>query len=202
VQHFLPAGPFAMLPLTGNRSSIVWNERPDVARRLAALPAGERLEIVAARAAGRFGTVTDFTDVATFPMSIGIARRFAGERIALVGDAAHGFHPIAGQGLNYGLRGAAALAETILDAARMGLDVGSGAVLERYEAERRPDVMALAAATEVLNRLFSTDSGAVRAVRDAGLAVVQRLPGLKSMLISAAAGDRSPAPRTFRGLPL
>ncbi len=202
VQHFLPAGPFAMLPLTGNRSSIVWNERSDVARRLAALPAGERLEIVAARAAGRFGTVTDFTDVATFPMSIGIARRFAGERIALVGDAAHGFHPIAGQGLNYGLRGAAALAETILDAARMGLDVGSGAVLERYEAERRPDVMALAAATEMLNRLFSTDSGAVRAVRDAGLAVVQRLPGLKSMLISAAAGDRSPAPRAFRGLPL
>lgn len=202
VQHFLPAGPFAMLPLKGRRSSIVWNERPETAERLLRRSPEELVEEIGRRAAGRFGTISAFEGVASFPMSIGIARRFTGPRLALLGDAAHGFHPIAGQGLNYGLRGAAALAETVLDAARLGLDIGSTTALEGYERQRRPDVMAMAAMTEGLNRLFSNDSGPLRLLRDVGLGMVQRLPGLTGRLMAEAAGEGRLAPRAFRGLPL
>lgn len=202
VQHFLPSGPFAMLPLKGNTSSIVWNERPDVAERLLRRSPEDLVVEVDRRAAGRFGTVTAITGVEAYPMAIGIARSFIADRFALLGDAAHGFHPIAGQGLNYGLRGSAALAEAILDAARNGLDIGSETVLSAYEQARRSDVMTMVAATEGLNRLFSNDSGPIRLVRDAGLGLVQRLPALKQRFMAAAAGDREPAPRAFRGLPL
>lgn len=202
VQHFLPAGPFAMLPLKGHTSSIVWNETPQTARRLLTLGADDLLAEVDRRAAGRFGTVTALTGVSSFPMSIGIARSFVAERFALVGDAAHGFHPIAGQGLNYGLRGAAALAEGVLDATRLGLDIGSPTVLEGYEQARRADVMGMVVATEGLNRLFSNDSGPIRLIRDAGMGLVQRLPGLKQAFMATAAGSRGLGPRAFRGLPL
>ena len=202
VQHFLPSGPFALLPLRGNQASIVWSERHEIARRLLALPADDLLAEVDKRAAGRLGTITAFQDVAAFPLSLGIARRFVAPRFALLGDAAHGYHPLAGQGLNYGLRGAAALAETIIDAARLGLDIGSQTALEPYETARRPDVMAMVAATEALNRLFSTDSGPVRAIRDIGLGLVNRMPRLKSRFLEEAAGASGMAPRAFRGLPI
>ena len=199
VQHFLPSGPFALLPLRGNRASIVWSERPEIARRLLALPAEDLLAEVDRRAAGRFGTVTAFDDASAFPLSLGIARRFIAPRLALLGDAAHGYHPLAGQGLNYGLRGAAALAETIIDAARLGLDIGSETALESYETARRPDVMAMAAATEALNRLFSNDNGPVRMIRDLGLGLVNRMPRLKTRFLHEAAGASGMAPRAFRG---
>lgn len=199
VQHFLPSGPFALLPLKGNRCSIVWSEAPDVARRILALHPDDLLIEVDRRAAGRHGTVTAFTDVAAFPLSLGIARSFTAPRLALLGDAAHGYHPLAGQGLNYGLRGAAALAETIVDAARLGLDIGSDEALAGYESARRPDAIAMAAATEGLNRLFSTDLGPVRALRDLGLGIVNRLPRIKSRLLAEAAGAGGLAPRAFRG---
>ncbi|HRK23328.1 MAG TPA: FAD-dependent monooxygenase [Beijerinckiaceae bacterium] len=202
VQHFLPAGPFALLPLKGRRCSIVWNERPETVERLLRCDSDDLVTEIDRRAAGRFGTVTRVEGLASFPMSIGIARRFVGPRLALLGDAAHGFHPIAGQGLNYGLRGAAALAETIIDAARLGLDIGSETALGPYEAARRPDVMAMAAATETLNRLFSNDFGPLRAIRDLGLSLVDRLPGLGARFMQEAAGDSSRAPRAFRGLPI
>lgn len=202
VQHFLPSGPFAILPLQGNRSSIVWNEEPETASRLLKLAPDDLLAEVDRRAAGRFGTVTAFRDTAAFPMAIGIARRFSAGRLALLGDAAHGYHPIAGQGLNYGLRGAAALAEAILDSARLGLDIGAATTLETYEQARRPDVMAMAAATEALNRLFSNDIGPVRMLRDLGLGLVSRIPGAGARLMAEAAGNGALAPRSFRGQPL
>lgn len=198
VQHFLPAGPFALLPLRGNRSSIVWSEHPDVARRMLALDADDLVAEVDRRAAGRHGTVTAIEGASAFPLSVNVARSFVGPRFALLGDAAHGYHPLAGQGLNYGLRGAAALAEAIVEAARLGLDIGSEQALAPYEAGRRPDAMAMVAATEVLNRLFSNDAGSIRTLRDVGLGVVNRLPPLKRRLLAIAAGDSALAPRAFR----
>lgn len=199
VQHFLPSGPFALLPLKGNHCSIVWSERLEVANRLLTSHPDDLLAEVDRRSAGRFGSIRAFKDVASFPLSLGIARTFVGERLALLGDAAHGYHPLAGQGLNYGLRGAAALAETIIDAARLGLDIGAPDVLANYESNRRPDAMAMAAATEALNRLFSTDSGPLRHVRDLGLGLVNRAPRLKARLLDEAAGAGGLAPRVFRG---
>ena len=199
VQHFLPAGPFAMLPLKGgNQSSIVWSEEPATARRLLAGEPDDLLREIDIRAAGRFGVVTAIERAQGFPLSLGVARRFVATRLALLGDAAHGLHPLAGQGLNYGLRGAASLAETILDAARLGLDIGSEAALQPYESARRADVMSIALATEALNRLFSTDIGPVRALRDIGLGLVNRLPGVKRGLIREAQGAGRLAPRAFR----
>lgn len=203
VQHFLPSGPFAMLPLEGGyQSSIVWSEEPETARSLIAGEAEDLLREVDLRSAGRFGSVTALEGAQGFPLSLGVARSFVGPRLALLGDAAHGLHPLAGQGMNYGLRGAASLAETILDAARLGLDIGADAAIAPYESRRRPDVMGIALATETLNRLFSTDLGAVRMVRDLGLGVVNRLPALKGRLMREARGDSARAPRAFRGQPL
>ncbi|MCA0425683.1 MAG: FAD-dependent monooxygenase, partial [Proteobacteria bacterium] len=199
VQHFLPSGPFALLPLPGNRSSIVWSEAPDIAQRILALDPDDLVAEVDRRAAGRHGIVTAIEGASAFPLSLGIARSFVGERLALLGDAAHGYHPLAGQGLNYGLRGAAALAEAIMDAARLGLDIGSDTALGPYETGRRPDALAMAAATETLNRLFSTDLAPVRAIRDLGLGLVNRLPAMKQRLLAEAAGGSPLAPRAFRG---
>lgn len=202
VEHFLPAGPFAMLPLPGDECSLVWTERTADAGRFLVLPAEDLRAQIDRRAAGRFGVIGAARDLAGFPLSLGIARRFVAERLALLGDAAHVMHPIAGQGLNYGLRGAAALAETILDAARLGLDIGSEAALEPYERARRSDVMRMALATDGLNRLFSNDLGPVRLIRDLGLGLVERAPRLKDWFIGEAAGDSAAAPRAFRGLAL
>jgi 2-octaprenyl-6-methoxyphenol hydroxylase len=198
-EHFLPAGPFAILPLKQRRSSIVWTEREGEAARILALPDRD----FHAELERRFGLHLGDIEVAgprrAYPIGLWIARDFIGPRLALVGDAAHVIHPIAGQGLNMGLKDVAALAETIVDAARLGLDPGSAATLERYQRWRRFDTMAMGVATDGLNRLFSNRSDVLRFARDLGLGLVDRLPGLKQLFIREAAGLVGEVPRLLKG---
>jgi 2-octaprenyl-6-methoxyphenol hydroxylase len=198
-EHFLPAGPFAILPLKGRRSSIVWTERTQEADRIVALPDAEFLAELERRFGLHLGDIALAGPRRAHPLGLFVARSFIGERIALLGDAAHVIHPIAGQGLNMGLRDVAALAEAVVDAARLGLDVGSATVLERYQRWRRFDTMAMGVATDGLNRLFSNHSDVLRLVRDMGLGVVDRLPTLKSFFIREAAGITGDAPKLLRG---
>ena len=201
-EHFRPAGPFASLPLPGQRSSLVWTERQDEAKRLLALdPAALALEIEAAMGSS-LGAVTVEDQLAGFPLRLQIARSFVAPRLALIGDAAHVVHPISGQGLNLGLKDVAALAEVVVSAIRLGLDHGSAEVLERYQAWRRLDVASMAAMTDTLNRLFSNDVAPVRALRDFGLGLVDRTGPVKSALIRTASGLTSGGPRLLSGLPI
>ncbi len=197
-EHFLPAGPFAILPLRRNRSSIVWTEETAVASRIVGLPDDEFHHELERRFGLRLGEIVAAGPRRAYPLGLWMARRFIGERLALVGDAAHVIHPIAGQGLNMGLRDVAALAEAVVDAARLGLDPGDATVLERYQRWRRFDTMAMSASTDGLNRLFSNRSDALRLVRDIGLGVVDRLPGLKRMFIREAAGFSGEVPKLLR----
>lgn len=199
IQHFLPAGPFAILPLKGNRSSIVWTEDKEVAAAIMALDeAGFSAEL-----AQRFGPMLGDISLAgprqSFPLDFQIARSFIGKRLALIGDAAHAVHPLAGQGLNIGFRDVAALIETIIDGTRLGLDIGSATLLARYERWRRFDSALSATAMDGLNRLFSNDSAPLRALRDFGLGVVDQLPWLKRALVQQAAGLGGAVPRLLRG---
>ncbi len=199
-EHFLPAGPFAILPLTGNRSSLVWTERSQEADRLVA---ADNL-LFEAELERRFGHKLGAIEIVggrkAFPLGLTLAREFVKPRLALAGDAAHGIHPIAGQGLNLGFRDVAALAETIVEADRLGLDIGSLAVLERYQVWRRFDTFQMGVTTDVLNRLFSNDISPVRALRDLGLGLVERMPPLKSFFIRQAAGlPGRDGPRLLRG---
>src|SRR5213080_3559300 len=187
-EHFFPAGPFAILPLKGARSSLVWTENRTEAARITALSEDEFHAELEQRFGLHLGEVRALDKPRAFPLGYFVARSFIGERLALVGDAAHVIHPIAGQGLNMGLKDVAALAETIVDAARLGLDPGSAAALERYQRWRRFDTMAMGVATDGLNRLFSNRSDVLRLARDVGLGMVDRLPGLKSLFIREAAG--------------
>src|SRR3954451_3168913 len=198
-EHFLPAGPFAILPLLGKRSSIVWTEEKREAARIVALPDdGFHAELER-----RFGLKLGDIQVAgprhAYPLGLSMARSFIAERLALVGDAAHVIHPIAGQGLNLGLRDVAALAEAIADAARLGLDPGGPDVLERYQRWRRFDTAAMGVATDGLNRLFSNRSDALRIVRDVGLGLVERMPRMKEFFIREAAGLTGEVPKLLRG---
>jgi 2-octaprenyl-6-methoxyphenol hydroxylase len=202
-EHFLPAGPFAILPLkrdaAGHRSSIVWTEETIEAERIVALDdAGFHSELEK-RFGLHLGEIAAVGPRRAFPLGLHVARSFVAERIALVGDAAHVIHPIAGQGLNMGLKDVAALAETIVDAARLGLDPGSPVTLERYQRWRRFDTMAMGAATDGLNRLFSNRSDALRLVRDVGLGLVDRLPALKDLFIREAAGLTGEVPKLLKG---
>jgi 2-octaprenyl-6-methoxyphenol hydroxylase len=198
-EHFLSAGPFAMLPLTGRRSSIVWTERTDEAKRIMALPDDAFLEELEARFKLNLGALRVIGARRMHPLGFFVARSFIAERIALVGDAAHVIHPIAGQGLNMGLKDVAALAEVVVDAARLGLDPGSASVLERYQRWRRFDTMTMGFATDGLNRLFSNRSDLLRIVRDVGLGLVDRAPGLKRLFIREAAGLVGDVPKLLRG---
>ncbi len=198
-EHFLPAGPFAILPLTGRRNSIVWTERKAEAERIVALPADEFHAELEKRFGLKLGDIKVAGPRRAFPLGLYTARSFIAERVALIGDAAHVIHPIAGQGLNMGLRDAAALAEVIADAARLGLDLGSADVLERYQRWRRFDTMTMGIATDGLNRLFSNRSDALRAIRDLGLGLVERMPVLKRMFIREAAGFTGEVPKLLRG---
>ncbi|MFT0859298.1 ubiquinone biosynthesis hydroxylase [Ancylobacter sp. G4_0304] len=194
IEHFLPAGPFAMLPLTGNRCSIVWTESTAKAAKLLALPRALLLDELEQRFGLELGTIEILDEPRAFPLGFQMARRFIDERFALVGDAAHTIHPIAGQGINMGLRDVAALAEVVTDAARLGLDIGGPDVLERYQRWRRFDTLAMGMATDGLNRLFAPHSDVVRLVRDVGLGLVDRLPTLKNHFIRDAAGLGGAAP--------
>lgn len=198
-EHFLPSGPFAILPLRNRRSSIVWTEESEAAARLVAAPDAEFLAEVEKRFGLRLGELALAGPRRAFPLGFALARSFVAERLALVGDAAHRIHPIAGQGLNMGLRDVAALAEVIVDAARLGLDPGRAEVLARYERWRRFDSFAMGVATDGLNRLFSNRSDVLRLARDVGLGLVDRLPALKRMFIREAAGFMGEVPRLLRG---
>jgi 2-octaprenyl-6-methoxyphenol hydroxylase len=199
VQHFLPGGPFAILPLTGNRSCITWTEEASRARAILALDDAGFLAEVETRFDYRLGTVELAGPRGSWPLDTHLARAMVANRLALVGDAAHGVHPIAGQGLNLGLRDVAALCEVIVDAARLGLDIGAPATLERYERWRRLDSALSAATFDALNRLFSNDSTVLRTVRDFGLGLVERLPALKQLFVAEAAGLTGEVPKLLRG---
>ncbi len=198
-EHFLPSGPFAILPLKGRRSSIVWTETSREAERIVALPAHEFHAELEKRFKLHLGDITSVSARRIHPLGFHVARSFIAERVALIGDAAHVIHPIAGQGLNMGLKDVAALAEVIVDAARLGLDPGATDVLERYQRWRRFDTMAMGLATDGLNRLFSNRSAALRLVRDVGLGMVDRVPGLKRLFIREAAGLVGDVPKLLRG---
>jgi 2-octaprenyl-6-methoxyphenol hydroxylase len=198
-EHFLPAGPFAILPLTGKRSSLVWTETRDEAERIVALPADEFHRELEKRFGLHLGELRAEGKPRAFPLGYFVARSFIAERLALVGDAAHVIHPIAGQGLNLGLKDVAALAEVVVDAVRIGLDPGQADVLERYQRWRRFDTMAMGVATNGLNLLFSNRSTLLRAVRDIGLGLVDRVPPLKDLLIKQAAGLSGEVTRLLRG---
>ena len=198
-EYFLPSGPFAILPLTDDRASLVWTESLS---RGAALKAA-RPEVFHAHLQRRFGEFLGEAvrqgPVFTYPLSLQLAERLAAPRVALLGDAAHGVHPIAGQGLNLGLKGAAALAETIVEAARLGEDFGSEAVLERYAAWRRFDTAALAAGMDLFVRLFSNDNPLLRLARGAGMAAVNRIGPARTFFMQEAGGAVGDLPRLLRG---
>lgn len=201
-EHFRPAGPFASLPLPGNRSSLVWTEDRDTAERHKALPLDAAAALIEEVMGASLGRVTLDEKLQVFPLSLRLARSFVAPRLALIGDAAHVVHPIAGQGLNLGLKDVAALTETLIDALRLGLDHGAPDILEKYQRWRRLDTALMAMVTDSMNRLFSNDIAPVRAVRDLGLGVVDRLPPVKDFLISRAAGIDAAGPRLLRGLPV
>jgi 2-octaprenyl-6-methoxyphenol hydroxylase len=198
-EHFLPAGPFAILPLKGRRSSIVWTEETREAERIVALPDEEFHAALERRFGLHLGEIKAAGARRAYPLGLSMARSFIAERIALVGDAAHVIHPIAGQGLNMGLRDVAALAEAVVDAARLGLDPGSHGVLDRYQRWRRFDTMTMGIATDGLNRLFSNHSDVLRLVRDVGLGLVDRVPALKHHFIREAAGLVGDVPKLLKG---
>jgi 2-octaprenyl-6-methoxyphenol hydroxylase len=198
-EHFLPAGPFAILPLKGLRSSIVWTEATHDAERIVALPDDAFHAELEQRFKLQLGEISVLGARRVHPLGFFVARAFIADRIALIGDAAHVIHPIAGQGLNMGLKDVAALAEVIVDAARLGLDPGAANVLERYQRWRRFDTMAMGFATDGLNRLFSNRSDVLRLARDVGLGLVERIPNLKRLLIREAAGLVGEVPKLLRG---
>ncbi len=202
-EHFLPAGPFAALPLkpcdSVNRSSIVWNERTEDADKLVTGdPVVFAIELER-RFGFKLGEIRVENKPRALPLSLMLARDFVAPRFALAGDAAHGIHPIAGQGLNLGFKDAAALAETIVEADRLGQDIGAIDVLERYEIWRRFDTVRMGVTTDVLNRLFSNDIRPIRVIRDIGLGLVDRIPRLKDCLIRQASGMTGNMPRLLRG---
>lgn len=201
-EHFRPAGPFASLPLPGNRSSLVWTETPAEASRILALAPEAAAEEIEAAMGSVLGAVTLQDRIQAFPLRLQLARAVIAPRLALIGDAAHVVHPIAGQGLNLGLKDVAALAECIVDALRLGMDAGSAQTLERYQRWRRLDTALMAAMTDGLNRLFSNDIAPLRALRDAGLGLVDRATPIKDFLIAQAAGIDRRGPRLLTGRPI
>lgn len=198
-QFFMPPGPLAILPLTGNRSSIVWSERTEAAERINALPKADYLQVLRPRFGDFLGDIRLAGDRFTYPLNLTIANSFVADRLALVGDAAHGMHPIAGQGLNAGLRDVGALAEVLTLAGRRGEDIGSTLVLERYQEWRRFDTATLAIATDVFNRLFSNDNPLLRIGRDIGMEIVGSLPGLRRGFVREAAGLTGDLPKLLQG---
>jgi len=202
IERFLPAGPFAMLPLTERRCSLVWTERADLAQAIMGLDGADFEDQMRRRFGDFLGTARVTGRRWSYPLSLHLAERYVDHRMALVGDAAHGLHPIAGQGLNMGLRDAAAMAEALVGARRLGLDIGDRWALERYQRWRRLDNFLLLAVTDSLNRLFSNDDPGLRLARNLGLAAVNRLPALKRLFMRHARGTMGEPPRLLQGAPL
>lgn len=202
-QIFMPSGPLAILPLKGgHHSSIVWSETEANAGAIQALPDAEYLGVLRPRFGDRLGEIALAGVRFTYPLSLSLAERFIAPRVALVGDAAHGVHPIAGQGLNLGLRDVGALAEVLILARRRGEDVGNSVALETYQRWRRFDATALALGMDAVNRVFSTDNPVLRAGRDLGMGLVGRLPGLRRRFIREAAGLSGDLPKLLTGRPV
>jgi 2-octaprenyl-6-methoxyphenol hydroxylase len=198
-EHFLPAGPFAILPMTGRRSSIVWTERENLAPAILALDDASFAEELGLRFGDYLGALSVIGPRFSYPLGLLHAEAYTAPRLALIADAAHAIHPIAGQGLNIGLRDVAALAEVAVDRMRIGLDPGAPDALAGYERWRRPDNAMMLAVTDGLNRLFSNDVAPVQAARDLGLAAVNRMPPLKSLFMRHAMGLVGELPRLIRG---
>lgn len=201
-QFFMPEGPLAILPLPGNRSSIVWTERTERADMIRHLDDEDFLAMLRPRFGDFLGDLQLAGVRYSYPLSLSLAESLVAERMALAGDAAHGIHPLAGQGLNLGLRDVAALAEVVVDARRLGRDIGAEDVLADYARWRRFDSTMLAAVTDVMNRLFSNDNPLLRLGRDVGLGLVARLPAVRRGFIREAAGVTGRLPRLQRGRPL
>ncbi len=199
VELFLPGGPFAMLPLNGARTNIVWSERADLVPRLLALDDRNFLAEVARRFGDWLGPLALVGPRFSYPLGLMLAARYTDRRLALIGEAAHAIHPIAGQGLNLGIRDIAALAEAVVDSRRLGLDPGDAGTLTRYERWRRVDTLTLAAVTDAMNRLFSNDIAPLRLVRDLGLAAVHRAAPLRRFFMQHAMGFVGDLPRLVRG---
>ena len=198
-EHFTPSGPFAILPLPGNRSSLVWSERTEAAQRMLALPMAEFEQELKLRFGTHLGEVKLISGRHGYPLAMYLAETFTGPRLALVGDAAHVLHPLAGLGFNLGLRDVAALADCIHDASGLGLDIGSEAVLDRYTQWRRFDTVATGAMMDGMNRLFANTNPVLTLLRRAGLLAVNRMGSMKSMFVSEAAGISGDLPRLLRG---
>lgn len=198
-QFFMPPGPLAILPLTGNRSSIVWSEISAEATRINALPDDEYLAYLRPRFGSFLGEISIAGARFTYPLNLTLANSFIADRLALIGDAAHGVHPIAGQGLNLGLRDVGALAEVLILAKRRGEDIGAADVLERYQAWRRFDTATLSMATDGFNKLFSNDNSLIRTGRDIGLGIVNALPSLRKRFLNEAAGLTGDVPKLLQG---
>jgi 2-octaprenyl-6-methoxyphenol hydroxylase len=198
-QFFMPSGPLAILPLTGNRSSIVWSESVESAQAIGALDDAAFLEILRPRFGDFLGDISLAGPRFSYPLSLTLADRYTAARLALVGDAAHGVHPIAGQGLNLGLRDVAALAEVLVGAKRRGEDIGASDVLERYQSWRRFDATTLALGMDGVNHLFSNDNQILRAGRDLGLGLVNRIAPLRRAFMRQAAGLSGQLPRLLTG---
>ncbi|MFW5881234.1 MAG: FAD-dependent monooxygenase [Roseicyclus sp.] len=198
-QFFMPGGPLAILPLPGDRSSIVWSERTARAAEIAAMDDENYLDALRPAFGDFLGDISLAGARYSYPLSLSVAEAFVAPRLALVGDAAHGIHPIAGQGLNLGLRDVAALAEVLADAKRRGEAIAAADVLARYQTWRRFDTTAMALATDTFNRLFSNDNPAIRGLRGIGMGLVQALPGLRRGFIRQAAGLTGDMPRLLRG---
>ncbi len=201
-QFFMPEGPLAILPLPGNRSSLVWSETDAQAAAIQALPDDAYLAAIRPRVGDFLGDLRLAGDRFTYPLSLSLAETWVAPRLALAGDAAHGVHPIAGQGLNLGLRDVGALAEVLVDARRRGEDIGAVDVLARYQQWRRFDTTALALGMDAVNRLFSNDSAILRPLRDIGMGVVTAMPALRRAFMRQAAGLSGDLPRLLRGQPL
>ncbi len=198
-EHFLPSGPFAILPMTGNRSSLVWTERTELVPQMLALDDDDFDAEIARRFGAHLGAVHAQKLRWSYPLRFHLARSYVRPRFALAGDAAHGIHPIAGQGFNLGLKDAAALAETTLDAARLGLDIGGLDPLKRYERWRRFDSVTMALAMDGFNRLFSNDIAPLRLARDLGMGVVDAIGPLRRLFMRNAGGDVGKLPRLLNG---
>ncbi|MCM2561770.1 FAD-dependent monooxygenase [Lutimaribacter sp. EGI FJ00015] len=198
-QFFMPPGPLAILPLPGNRSSIVWSETHETAERFMALDDAGFLEVLRPRFGDFLGDIAIAGQRFSYPLNLTVANSFVAARLALIGDAAHGMHPIAGQGLNAGFRDVAALAQVLGEARARGEEIGTAPVLERYQGWRRFDTATLAMTTDLTNRLFSNDNPLLRAVRDVGMGAVNAVPGLRRGFIREAAGLTGDLPDLMRG---